>query len=272
MVNSVFCGKKGIFRLVKTAKNRNFADQVQRKNEELRNKLAAQEHHIVCLVKQLQFQSSASNSQITSTQHSQQHGRLSIIPQSLQPAQGMELYGANNELPSVVHDWDTTLMPDVTKNTHAFDLTKNHTLMHDKFTVPVDQSQYIREHVPTSTPASKKDDENRKAMFQNNRRLSRPSMGGGSPTLKLSPITETSRECNSKSSSSSSASANGTITKVPPAIVQPVLFDEPDRPIDPNDPTTYNKLLNCIVEPLSRRSGYIRLNRMAPKIRQGIGS
>lgn len=114
----------------------------------------------------------------------------------------------------------------------------------DKFTVPIDQSTYIRDNIPTSTPTGK-------------RRLSRPSMGGGSPTLKLSPITETSRDCNSKSSSSSEALS----TRTNPQPVQ--------RPVDPNDPKSYMDLLKCLSEPLERRAGYHKLRRGLPKIRQG---
>uniref|UniRef100_A0A6G1SD28 Mitotic checkpoint serine/threonine-protein kinase BUB1 n=1 Tax=Aceria tosichella TaxID=561515 RepID=A0A6G1SD28_9ACAR len=180
--------------------------------------------------------------------HSPPSNRLSIVPQSLQPAHcndaDTSCYGQLNEAPSVVQDlWKQT----------------------DKFTVPIDQSQYIREHCPTSTPSKEE-----KSKKTNMRRMSRPSIGG-SPTMKLSPITETSRDCNSKSSSSSSAIGSTPGTTCKRALqLEPLIIDEPDRPLDPNDPTTYRKLLRALVEPLERRSSYLRVRDTMPKIDNGI--
>lgn len=175
--------------------------------------------------------------------------RLSIVPQSLQPTHGdndTSCYGNLNEAPSVIQDWFK----------HTLQVPGNV----DKFTVPIDQSQYIREHCPTSTP-NNKDDKTKRS-----RRMSRPSMGG-SPTMKLSPINETSRDCNSKSSSSSSAISTTPATVKKPLILRPIR-DEPDRPLEPNDPTTFRKLLRALAEPLDRRSGYIGVDENMPEIRK----
>jgi hypothetical protein len=171
------------------------------------------------------------------------NNRLSIVPQSLQPAPcDTSCYGQFNEAPSVVQDlWY--------HQTH-------------KFTVPIDQSQYIREHCPTSTPSNK-------ATTKKDRRMSRPSMGG-SPTMKLSPITETSRDCNSKSSSSSSAMTTPGTTCKRALNLEPVEVEEPDRPLDPNDPTTYRKLLRALSEPLENRSSYVRVGDSMPAITNGV--
>lgn len=172
--------------------------------------------------------------------------RLSIVPQSLQPAQGdhdTSCYGNLNETPSVINNWfmHTQVQGNV-----------------DKFTVPIDQSQYIRENCPTSTP-NNKDDKTKRS-----RRMSRPSMGG-SPTMKLSPINETSRDCNSKSSSSSSANSATPATVKKPLILRPIR-DEPDRPLDPNDPSTFRKLLRALSEPLDRRSGFVAVEEPMPAL------
>lgn len=234
-------------------------EEVEMENEELRQRLEAANQQIAILTNALQQiqQTQVPTQTITlpiskplGTQ-SPPNARLSIVPQSLQPAQGPDAdtscYGGLNEAPSVVQDW------------------WRHTLQIDKFTVPIDQSQYIRDNVPTSTPNAKEDKNKR-----TNRRMSRPSMGG-SPTMKLSPITETSRDCNSKSSSSSSAMSTtpGTTLKKP-LVMQPVMIDEPDRPLDPNDPTTYRKYLKSLAEPLDRRQGYVRINSSIPAIKNGV--
>ena len=187
--------------------------------------------------------------QLASLKHTQvASNRLSIVPQSLQPAQNdpdTSCYEALGEGPSAVQDvWRQTWQM-------------------DKFTVPIDQSQYIRENVPTSTPTSKNDKR------PSGRRMSRPSMAG-SPTLKLSPITETSRDCNSKSSSSSSGMSNTPGTAKKPLIVEPVLIEEPDRPLDPNDPSTYRKLLKLLADPLDRRSTLTIIPEPMPEIMNGV--
>lgn len=179
------------------------------------------------------------------------NNRLSIVPQSLQPAQGNETdsscYGVLGEATTVVQDW------------------WKHTLQMDKFTVPIDQSQYIREHCATSTP--NKDDRTKRPVTQQ-RRMSRPSMGG-SPTMKLSPITETSRDCNSKSSSSSSAMSTTPGPTRKPLVLEPVEIHEPDKPLDADDPTTFCTLLRALTEPLESRAGYVRMNGSMPLIRNG---
>lgn len=174
--------------------------------------------------------------------------RLSVVPQSLQPAtQGadyadMSSYGAFNEAPSIVHDfWKNTLAT-------------------DKFTVPIDQSHYIRDNVPTSTPT----DKNKRPT---NRRMSRPSLAG-SPTLKLSPIVETSRDCNSKSSSSSGSATPGTAKK--PLVYDPPIVEEPAKPVDPHDPTTYCRVLPSLAEPLARRSSWINAKCPMPVIKSNV--
>lgn len=248
-------------------------EELQRENEELRERNEALNYQITMLVNaQRNMQGQNYNQQQEQQHQTSSQGRpmqqslppsptvtnrLSIVPQSLQPTHGLEcadmsLYGAINDAPSVVQD-----------------LWRN-TFVNDKFTVPIDQSEYIKENVPTSTPNTKRGNDQDKRPAHNNRRLSRPSMGG-SPTLKLSPITETSRDCNSKSSSSSSAMSGtpSTTKKDQPVAIEPVIFEEPDRPLDPNDPATYRRLLRALSEPLDRRSGYFRLNRSVPRIRQG---
>lgn len=245
-------------------------DEVERENDELRQKLEAANQQLTVLanaLKQIQLQQQQQQQQQLAQIHTQTAtmtmttgsfkpqspptNRLSIVPQSLQPAQGgleyvdMSCCETLNEGVSVVQDcWKNTLAS-------------------DKFTVPIDQSQYIRENIPTSTPTSK-DDKSKRPII--NRRMSRPSMAG-SPTLKLSPITETSRDCNSKSSSSSSAMSTTPGTAKKPLVVEPLIIDEPDRPLDPNDPTTYRKLLKMLAEPLDRRSGFIRIKGSLPEIK-----
>lgn len=185
--------------------------------------------------------------------------RLSIVPQSLQPVQeGMGM------------DMSVSMCKDVNNGTSVIQdlwrLTKPQNL--DKFTLPIDQSQFIKDNIPTSTPSSKRQssEEPRRNML-NQRRMSRPIMGG-SPTLKLSPITETSRDGNSKSSSSSSgmSATPSTVKKIQPLNLVP--NTEPDRELDPNDPTTYNRLLRTISEPLDCLPGYFRIHRALPKIKQ----
>lgn len=223
-------------------------EEIQRENAELKQKIEALNYQITVLV-------NAQKQMLTKPQGPPSPtNRLSIVPQSLQFTD-RSLYGAINDAPSVLQDcW---------ANTQA--------LTQDRFTLPIDQSQYIRENVPTSTPTSKRhSNDNEKRSTLNNRRLSRPSMGG-SPTLKLSPITETSRDCNSKSSSSSSAmsATPSTTKKVSPPLAEIAAIEEPVRPLDPLDPTTYMSLLRGLVEPLDRRSGYYKINRSLPRIRQG---
>ena len=53
-------------------------------------------------------------------------------------------------------------------------------------------------------------------------------------------------------------------------MVEPIMIDEPDRPLDPNDPTTYRKLLRALAEPIERRPGYIRVHRNMPEIGNGV--
>lgn len=181
-------------------------------------------------------------------------GRFSIIPQSLQPtSEGMDISVSMckdaNDGTSVLHDlW-------------------RHTTAH-QFTLPIDQSKYIKENVPTSTPNMKRQstDDPRRNML-NNRRMSRPILGG-SPTLKLSPITETSRDGNSKSSSSSSgmSATPSTVKKVPP--LQYARDKEPDRVLDPNDPTSYYRLLRALSEPLENYPGLYQINTPLPRIEQ----
>lgn len=243
------------------AERRRFAD-IANENEELRQKLnllikqhQALQQQAQQLQQQLencqqnnQQQQNQPQPQVIITKPSSPSHRLSVVPQSLQPAQGgdygdMSCYGAFNDAPSVVHDfWKNTLAS-------------------DKFTVPIDQSQYIRDNVPTSTPT----DKNKRPM---NRRMSRPSVGG-SPTLKLSPITETSRDCNSKSSSSSSAMSATPGTAKKPLVYEPAVLDEPDKPVDPNDPTTFCRLLRALAEPLNKRSSYFRTIHSLPQMKNG---
>lgn len=242
-------------------------DDLERENEELRQRYAEliqqieennQRHHVPSrqsIIPQSMQPTQDVDMSIT-LKHPQQ-SRLSVVPQSLQPAQDadMSLYDPNCSAPTVVHDMFCGTAA-INKNTSTL----------DKFTVPIDQSQYIRENVPTSTPTNKGQSSDKRPPH-NIRRFARPSMDG-SPTLKLSPIVETSREFNSKSSSSSSASTTpGTVKKNP--LAEPILVEEPDRPLDPNDPTTYRSLLKGILDPLDRRNGFYKLNRSVPKIRPG---
>lgn len=258
--------------------------ELQRENEELRQKLeelSYQNNILANSNKQLQqqLQSLQAQPQHSTTKFSQQgppsptltHNRLSIVPQSLQPTQGLEtdmsFYVAMNNAPSIVQELFQNTFHD--KTTVPIDHSMcEKTLANDKFTVPIDQSQYIRENVPTSTPTHRQENDKRNNL--NNRRMSRPSMGG-SPTLKLSPITETSRDCNSKSSSSSSALSNtpGTAKKVEQQVPDQQPDDEPEQPLDPQDPTTFRCLLRGLAEPLDRRCGYYKLSRSVPKMRQG---
>lgn len=175
--------------------------------------------------------------------------RLSIMPQSLQPAQGNLEYAdmSVREGPTDMIFYADSMAADRPTSTI------------DKFTVPIDQSQYIRQNCATSTPTSKDD--------KNARRMSRPSISG-SPTLKLSPITETSRDCNSKSSSSSSGmgSTPGTVRK--PLVMEPLLIED-NKPLNPNNPCTYKRLLKKLAEPLSRRKGYTKIDSPMPRVEQG---
>lgn len=242
-------------------------DDLMRENQELKNRIDALSQQVALLVNSQQQALSQQPSHPVAIKASfgppspTLTNRLSIVPQSLQPTHAMEnyndmsMYGAMNDAPSVVHDcW---------KNTIAC----------DKFTLPIDQSQYIRDNVPTSTPASKRsgggnnDQDDKRVGF--NRRFSRPSMGG-SPTLKLSPITETSRDCNSKSSSSSSTSATPNTARKALPLVEAKFVDEPDRPLDPNDTSSYRSLLRALPEPLDRRTGFYRIQQNLPAIKQGV--
>lgn len=249
-------------------------DLLSRENEELRQKLETFKCQITLLVnsnKQMQQQLQQLQNQQQQLEEEQQqqleeeqqqepssptliHNRLSIVPQSLQPTHGqgtdMSFYGGIVDVPSVMQNmWENTAC-------------------HDKFTVPIDQSQYIKENCPTSTPTHNKHPNPKNGQNNlNSRRMSRPSMGG-SPTLKLSPITETSRDCNSKSSSSSSAltASPSTVKK----IQQPLyLCDEPEQPLDPFDPSTYTVLIRGLADSLESRSGYHRLKRSIPEICRG---
>lgn len=242
-------------------------DHLERENEELRQKITElvqqieENHRHVprpsIIPQSMQPTQDTQDVDMSITLKHPLPSRLSVVPQSLQPAQDadMSLYDANCSAPTVVHDMFCSTAA-INKNTSNF----------DKFTVPIDQSQYIRENVPTSTPTNKGQSSDKRPIHVI-RRFARPSMDG-SPTLKLSPIVETSRECNSKSSSSSSASTTpGTIKKLP--LAEPVVVEEPDRPLDPKDPTTYRSLLRGLIEPLDRRNGFFKLNRSVPKIRPG---
>lgn len=210
-------------------------NELERENQQLKDKIELQEYDIDRLRNLLNQNTTQPLHQ--QQQHNQQQttGRLSILPQSLQPTQGLELYGAQVDFPTVVHDWDTSI---ATRNTTAY--------AHDKFTAPINNSQYIKENLITSTPASKDGDSRRPHNF--NRRLSRPSLGGGSPTLKLTPITETSREFNSKSSSSSSTTP-ATVKKVQTTVLETIV-DRPDSPQPqeedetPDEPNYYQQLMN----------------------------
>lgn len=240
------------------------------KNEldDMRKQFEALNHHNSMLVQertalldqiqQLQ-QIQAQQNQLQTANH---QNRLSIVPQSLQPANCLEdtadmsVYGMVNEAPTAVQDlWRASINQSTAPMTDRFSIIPRANA-NTSFTVPIDQSQYIKDNVPTSTPAQK-------------RRLSRPSMGG-SPTLKLSPIEETSRECNSKSSSSSSGMSNtpGTVKKPLAPILEPVQIYE-DRPLDPNDPTTYYNLLRLLKEPVHARNGYIRIDGDIPFMKPG---
>lgn len=185
--------------------------------------------------------------------------RLSIMPQSLQPAQGGLEYADMS-----VCDGSTTVVQGFYQDTIAGDRPTApidhhpNNLINDKFTVPIDQSQYIRETCTTSTPTSKDD--------KRARRMSRPSISG-SPTLKLSPITETSRDCNSKSSSSSSAMSTTPGTARKPLVMEPMVIED-NRPLDPNDPSTYKRLLKMLAEPLDRRVGYVKMNWKMPEVKR----
>lgn len=238
-----------------------YYDKLERENEELRARLEA-------LSQELNMRPAGSQPPEMTQEPVSPMRRISVVPQSLQPTQGLEytdmsVYCGLDDAPTGVHEfWKKPVIQD--RN-----VQDKNPFAHDKITLPLDQSQYIRDNVPTSTPTSK--NENKKSL--NVRRLSRPSVGGGSPTLKLSPITETSRDCNSKSSSSSSAASGtpGTAKKaLQPLIAESqAILEEPDRPLDPNDPTTFKKLLVGLVEPIERRAGYHMNNRSLPKIRQG---
>lgn len=216
-------------------------------NKDLKQKLEAANQKIEEANQQIMILTNALQQMQAQTPetHSPTNNRFSIIPQSLQPAAGPDTscYGNPLETTGAIKNW------------------WQHTVAIEKFTVPIDQSQYIRDNVPTSTPEAKYENNKR-----SQRRMSRPSMGG-SPTLKLSPITETSREHNSKSSSSSSALSTtpGTAVKKP-LVTQPILVEEPDKPIDPNHPSTYKGLLKLLAEPLESRSGYVRMNSHMPVI------
>lgn len=179
-----------------------------------------------------------------------QSNRLSILPQCFQTTQCLEF---NETSHTAVQDlWCAT----ISNQTATYN---------DKLTYPIDQSQYLRDNADSSTPKAKRQDNgNDKRNSIASRRLSRPSLGG-SPTLKLSPIVETSRDCNSKSSSSSSglSATPGTAQKTNQITPAPTL---PERPIDPADPTSYNRLLACINEPIARQ-GVFRYPRNLPKIK-----
>lgn len=183
--------------------------------------------------------------------------RLSIIPQSLQPVH--ECMDMSVSMCKDPHN-GTSVIQDMWR------LTKPQNF--DKFTFPIDQSQFIKENIPTSTPSSKRhsSEEPRRNML-NNRRMSRPNVGG-SPTLKLSPITETSRDGNSKSSSSSSAmsATPSTVKKVLP--LRPVPSEESDKEFDPNDPSSYHRLLVNLSEPIESYPGFYRINRRLPDVKQ----
>jgi len=232
-------------------------EELELTNEDLRRKLEAANQQLIRLANVLQqIQQSRMPTQTITIpldeggppQNNRMTNRLSIVPRSLQPDADTSCCGARPETVSAPNDW--------WKYTFQGDL---------KFTVPIDQSQYIQENVPTSTPNAKDDKTKRPA-----RRMSRPSMGG-SPTLKLSPITETSRDCNSKSSSSSSAMSTTPGTTLKKALVlDQVPVAEPDRPIDPNDPTTYRMYLRSVADPIERRSEYVRINSDLPILKNGV--
>lgn len=252
-------------------------DELQRENLELREKIEELSYQLINAQRIIENQN-MNHHQEQHQQASQQNrpqqlsptNRLSIVPQSLQPTQGMDYadissWGSVNDDPSVVRDlWKNTIARD--KITMPID----NTFARDKITLPIDQSQFFKDNIEASTPISKTGNNQEKRSNFNGRRMSRPSMGG-SPTLKLSPITETSRDCNSKSSSSSSAMSNTPCTtkRDQPVAIEPAIIEEPDRPLDPNDASTYRRLLKGLTEPLERRPGYFRLNRSVPRIRQG---
>lgn len=250
-------------------KNKEILDE-RRQNEELQKENDELWQRVASLVQQLNDLQPGSRPQqdMEPTQEvdmsiTLKHPQPPTVSRGLQPVQDQvdeSIYDANYTAPTVVQD--------LFCGTAA--INKN-TLTSDRFSVPIDQSQYIRENVPTSTPATKRmsdfNNENDRRPQQIMRRFARPSMDG-SPTLKLSPIVETSRECNSKSSSSSSTSTTPSTAKKLP-LAEPVLVEEPERPLDPNEPTTYRSLLKGLLEPLDRRNGFFRLNRSVPKIRQG---
>lgn len=207
--------------------------------------------------------------------------RLSVVPQSLQNATCLEYtadmscYGMVNDAPTAVQNlWQATF------NQSTGDRYTIMNKANNSFTVPIDQSEYIKNNIPTSTPAAKRPgptqqidnntDNNPRRSSLNVRRLSRPSITG-SPTLKLSPIEETSRELNSKSSSSSSGMSNtpGTIKKPLAPVPEPIAVPVDDRPLDPNDPSTYNQLLRMLPEPVNRRAGYVYINTDLPNLFPG---
>lgn len=254
-------------------------EELERENMELREKLEELHYQLMNAHRIIENQQNL-NQQQDQPQHmshqsrplpqSPPTNRLSIVPQSLQPTQGLDYgdissWGSVNDDPSVVRDlWKNTIARD--KYTAPID----NTFARDKITLPIDQSQFFKDNIEASTPISKTSGNQEKRSNFNCRRMSRPSMGG-SPTLKLSPITETSRDCNSKSSSSSSAMSGTPCTTKnnQPVAVEPMIIEEPDRPLNPNDPTTYRRLLRGLTEPLEKRPGYFKLNRSVPRIRQG---
>lgn len=174
-------------------------------------------------------------------------GRLSIIPKSLQMAQDQ----GDHDIPDMsmsIHN--PSVVDDLWAHTAA-----------NKFTLPIDQSAYIRQNIPTSTPNNKRQEPKQLNMV-NRRRSSRAHMGG-SPTLKLSPITETSRDGNSKSSSSSSSETPSTIKKARPEAIEAPLQLE----LNPNDPVSYMMLLANFCESLDKVPGFYRAPRGLPMMR-----
>lgn len=247
-------------------------NDLERENEIYKSKvetLTSQIEELVQQVQELQIRGSQQQQQQHHHQQQQQQqhddtvmmeqcpsptmthgGRFSIIPKSLQIAQGDQ---ADQDIPDMsmsICNPGVSVVDDLWSHTTA-----------NKFTLPIDQSAYIRQNIPTSTPNNKRQEPKQLNMV-NRRRSSRAHMAG-SPTLKLSPITETSRDGNSKSSSSSSSGTPSTIKKARPEANDMPLQVE----LDPNDPASYMSLLANFCEPLDKVQGFYRAPRGLPMMR-----
>ena len=88
----------------------------------------------------------------------------------------------------------------------------------------------------------------------------------GGLTAKLSPIVETSREYNSKSSSSSSGTS-GMSTTGGQVLSRRVRALSGVENINPFDVNLLNQLLESLFEPISYRKGFYRTNESLPKIK-----